>query len=139
MSTPDKEECYNKIADEIMNIIEGMVIPKTELQAPEECKILSEDPKIDEKIEEVKSLLNYFGMEKASEDVRVPNVKRYALWVLHRARMNIRLTNIHTRKVYIDKKAKFFYKNVREHLKNLELLPKSHPLMEDIELNSNSY
>ena len=129
-----EQKCYDKIADEIVNIVETLVIPKTAPQTPEECEQLRHDPRIEMKIEEVKSLLMYLGLEQASEDVELSNVKRYALWVLHRARMDVKLTNPYTREVFIDERAKRFYEQVRKFLKGLDLLPQIHPLLEDVTL-----
>jgi len=116
------------VVDKIIDLL-PLLSPKTEPQTSKETEELRLNPNIDEKIHTVKYLLNSFGLTAASSDVKISNVKRYALWVLHRARMNVKLTNPITREVWIDKRALTDYQQIREHLMTLNLLPNGHPLL----------
>jgi len=122
------ESKLDKIVDKIMNLL-PLLNPKTEPQTSAETEVLQLDPDIDEKLRTVKYLLESFGLTAASNDIKVSNVKRYALWVLHKAKMNVKLTNPITREVWIDRKALLDYQQIREHLRTLNLLPESHPLL----------
>ncbi len=123
-----KEEVINQTEDKIMNLLIRLT-PKTKPQTIEECQALQNDPDIEEKLNIVSSLLQEFNLHSASSDLKISNIKRYALWILHHAKQNIKLTNPITRAVYIDQRAICDYQQIREHLRSLELLPEAHPLL----------
>lgn len=123
-----KDEKYKKVIDKIMDHV-SLLYPKTEPQTKEETQELEADPHVEQKLSAVRSLLEAFNLLSASRDLKVSNIKRYALWALHQAKMKIKLTNPITREVFIDRSALSDYQQIRDHLKHLDLLPEIHPLL----------
>ncbi len=117
----DFEKRYPVTVNKIMGLLESFT-PVTTPQTFEECEKLRNDPIIKKKIKIVKELLRVYGYEAAADDVEICNVKRYAHWVLHTAKQRIRLTNIHTREIYIDKNAEEAFNKTKKQLEHLDLL-----------------
>ena len=120
--TEEQEETIDKLAEDIMNMIEGTIIPKTQQMTPEECEQFKKDPNIDFKVETVSNLLKAQNFRAASKDVNPCNIKEYARWVLHSAKNKIKLTNPITRESWADPKAEKLFYSLEELFDELDLL-----------------